>query len=131
MSNERTYPDARKRILFTTAVVALLAFTKFAIQFATAGRYGIFREELYYLACARHLAWGYVKPIAETMRKHGRRLWPGRSSSLASVLAYECVRPKAALSITLPRTLHHLFHRIRGLALQKSVQCSSPIWLHL
>jgi predicted membrane-bound mannosyltransferase len=60
MSNERTYPDARQPILFTAAVVALLAFTKFAIQFATAGRYGIFRDELYYLACARHLAWGYV-----------------------------------------------------------------------
>ena len=27
---------------------------------ATAGRYGIFRDELYYVACARHLAWGYV-----------------------------------------------------------------------
>ena len=27
---------------------------------ATAGRYGIFRDELYYIACARHLAWGYV-----------------------------------------------------------------------
>ncbi len=26
----------------------------------TAGSYGIFRDEYYYLACARHLAWGYV-----------------------------------------------------------------------
>lgn len=26
----------------------------------TAGRYGYFRDELYYLACARHLAFGYV-----------------------------------------------------------------------
>lgn len=26
----------------------------------TAGGYGVFRDELYYLACARHLAWGYV-----------------------------------------------------------------------
>jgi 4-amino-4-deoxy-L-arabinose transferase-like glycosyltransferase len=42
------------------AVVALLAFAKFAIQFATAGQYGIFRDELYYVALARHLAWGYV-----------------------------------------------------------------------
>jgi len=26
----------------------------------TATRYGIFRDELYYLACSEHLAWGYV-----------------------------------------------------------------------
>jgi hypothetical protein len=31
-----------------------------ALQLACAGRYGIFRDELYYLMCARHLAWGYV-----------------------------------------------------------------------
>ena len=23
-------------------------------------RYGIFRDEMYYLACSRHMAWGYV-----------------------------------------------------------------------
>jgi hypothetical protein len=44
----------------TRTVIALLAFAKFLIQFLTAGRYGIFRDELYYLACARHLSWGYV-----------------------------------------------------------------------
>ena len=40
--------------------IVLLAFAKFAIQFATANRYGIFSDELYNLACARHLAAGYV-----------------------------------------------------------------------
>ena len=41
-------------------IVILLALAKVAIQFATAGRYGIFSDELYNLACARHLAAGYV-----------------------------------------------------------------------
>jgi 4-amino-4-deoxy-L-arabinose transferase-like glycosyltransferase len=27
---------------------------------ATAAGYGVFRDELYYFACARHLDWGYV-----------------------------------------------------------------------
>jgi hypothetical protein len=31
-----------------------------ALQLATAGRYGIFRDEYYYLMCAAHPAWGYV-----------------------------------------------------------------------
>jgi 4-amino-4-deoxy-L-arabinose transferase-like glycosyltransferase len=44
------------------AVVALLAAAKLALHLATTGLfgYGYFVDELYYLACAEHLAWGYV-----------------------------------------------------------------------
>ncbi len=31
-----------------------------ALHLLTANRYGIFRDEMYVVACARHLAWGYV-----------------------------------------------------------------------
>jgi hypothetical protein len=40
--------------------VPLLAAGVAGLHLATAGGYGIFRDELYYIACARHLAWGYV-----------------------------------------------------------------------
>lgn len=40
--------------------VAIIAATAFLIQILTAARYGYFRDELYYIDCARHLAWGYV-----------------------------------------------------------------------
>ena len=42
------------------ALVLAIAFVAFIVQMVTAARYGYFRDELYYLDCARHLAWGYV-----------------------------------------------------------------------
>jgi len=40
--------------------LACLAALKILIQFAGITRYGFFRDELYYMACGQHLAWGYV-----------------------------------------------------------------------
>ena len=45
-------PLSRPIWFIASAVVVLLL--------ATAGRYGIFRDEYYYLMCADHPAWGYV-----------------------------------------------------------------------
>jgi hypothetical protein len=42
------------------AVLAGLAIAKLLIHFVTNGTYGYFRDELYYIACSEHLAWGYV-----------------------------------------------------------------------
>jgi hypothetical protein len=46
--------------LSASAIVFYLAGTKLLFQLLIANRYGIFRDELYYLACSEHLAWGYV-----------------------------------------------------------------------
>jgi hypothetical protein len=43
-----------------TALVAYLAATLFLVHMALARNYGYFVDELYHLACAEHLAWGYV-----------------------------------------------------------------------
>jgi hypothetical protein len=37
-----------------------LAAVRLAIQFSGISHYGFFRDELYYMACGEHLAWGYV-----------------------------------------------------------------------
>jgi Dolichyl-phosphate-mannose-protein mannosyltransferase len=37
-----------------------LVVLKIVIQFAGINQYGFFRDEFYYMACGRHLAWGYV-----------------------------------------------------------------------
>ncbi len=43
-----------------TALLFGLALAKLALQFAGMNHYGFFRDELYYMACGEHLAWGYV-----------------------------------------------------------------------
>ncbi len=46
-------------------------------QVLTIGQYGIFRDELYYVACSRHLAWGYVDhpPLVAVLTWIGRALF--------------------------------------------------------
>src|SRR5262245_9914900 len=41
-------------------ILALLALAKLLFHLATSHGYGIFRDELYYIACSDHLALGYV-----------------------------------------------------------------------
>lgn len=56
-------PAARRRVLAAgVGVVAFLSIAKLALHLATTGRfgYGFFVDELYYLACGEHLAWGFV-----------------------------------------------------------------------
>jgi hypothetical protein len=42
------------------AIVAYVAALKLLLLLAIAGVYGLFIDELYFLACGEHLAWGYV-----------------------------------------------------------------------
>lgn len=42
------------------AIVGTIAAAKLALHLATAGVYGLFIDELYFLACGEHLDWGYV-----------------------------------------------------------------------
>ncbi len=50
----------RGRLTSGPAIVLYIAAVKLILHLATAGRYGLFRDEMYYLACAEHPAWGYV-----------------------------------------------------------------------
>ncbi len=55
-----TTAGSRSASLNETAVLAVLAAAKLLIQLAGIRQYGVFRDELYYMACGEHLAWGYV-----------------------------------------------------------------------
>ena len=66
--------DPRPRL---SPVVWAVAAAAVAMVVSTAGRYGIFRDEYYYLMCADHLAWGYVDhpPLAMAFLKFWKSLF--------------------------------------------------------
>src|SRR5215472_5778827 len=59
-----TVESRDERLLFpmlgATTLVFLIAACKLVVHFYAGHRYGYLGDELYYLACSRHLAWGYV-----------------------------------------------------------------------
>ncbi len=50
----------RTWLLNETGIVVSLAALVCLVHFLCIGRYGYFRDELYYATCGEHLAWGYV-----------------------------------------------------------------------
>src|SRR5215472_11553859 len=47
-------------MLGATTIVLLIAACKLVVHFYAGQRYGYLGDELYYMACGRHLDWGYV-----------------------------------------------------------------------
>jgi Dolichyl-phosphate-mannose-protein mannosyltransferase len=70
-------PLVTSEIVPLSASVYALALAAVAVHFALAGRYGYFRDELYYAACGEHLAWGYIDhaPLAPFLARMSRTLF--------------------------------------------------------
>jgi hypothetical protein len=52
--------EAENRFTSGPAIVLYIVAAKLVLHLLTVARYAIFRDEMYYLACSRHMAWGYV-----------------------------------------------------------------------
>src|SRR5208337_4420184 len=53
-------PNSHRNIPPDDRVLISLALATVLIHFLSNGAYGYFRDELYAIACSKHLAWGYV-----------------------------------------------------------------------
>jgi hypothetical protein len=74
------------------SLLLLIALAKFGFHLATSQGYGIFRDELYYIACSERLAFGYVDhpPLSILL------LWLARRSLGDSLLAIRCLAAAAS-----------------------------------
>src|SRR5512134_4011014 len=79
-------------------VPVILSAAAFAVQLTTNTNYGIFTDELYYIACGKHLQFGYVDhpAVAPLLARisllldnslASLRLFPALSGSLTILLA--------------------------------------------
>jgi Dolichyl-phosphate-mannose-protein mannosyltransferase len=80
-----------------SAIVAGLAVVKLLVHLATAGVYGLFVDELYFLACGEHLAWGYVDMPPLT----ALQAWLARSLFGDSMLAIRLLPALAGAGLVL------------------------------
>ena len=84
----------------------IVAVGLFGVQMILAGRYGIFRDEMYYVACGRHLALGYVDhpPLVALMARATTAVL-GDSVRALRVLPALCAAATVLLGAELARAL--------------------------
>src|SRR5882757_10564318 len=120
-----------RRTHFTeSALIAFFSAVALLIHLLTKGRYGYFRDELYYIACARHLDFGYVDqpPLSILLLRLSQlllgdslfaiRLLPALAGTaivaLTGIIASELGGRGWAVSISCAATLSALFYLAVG-----------------
>jgi hypothetical protein len=81
------------------AIVACFAITACVVHFLFNGRYGYFRDELYYAACGQSLAWGYVDqaPLIAVIARLSRALF---GDSLHALRFFPAISSGAKILLT-------------------------------
>lgn len=89
-------PRARRVAILSAAALSLAAL---ALHLALANRYGFFRDELYFIACGRHLAWGYIDqpPLTALLAFLIQHLF---GTSLFALRAWSALAGAATVAIT-------------------------------
>ena len=86
-------------------LLGLLVGLKLLLHLLSSNAYGFFRDELYFLDCARHMGWGYVDdaPLIAVYAKVS--LWLGGSLPAVRLLPALAGASKVALSMVLARQM--------------------------
>ena len=108
-------------------VVWGLATAKLLIHLFTSGRYGIFRDEMYGLACARHLDWGYIShpPVGIVITWIASHVFGDSLLGLRLLPALA----GAALVVLTGRVVRELGGRVFSQSLAALAVCVAPIYL--
>ena len=110
MAPDVTAASERTSLLhpFAWAPVLLATGAMLSLLLAFAGQYGYHRDELYFLSCARRMAWGFVDQppvtpaiawLSERIAPNSLaalRIWPALFSAASIVLAALCARELGA-----------------------------------
>ena len=85
--------------LTATAVILCISACKLLIHLYAGRSYGYFVDELYYLACSRHLDWGYVDqpPLIALITWVGRSLF---GDSLPAIRIFPALAGAATVALT-------------------------------
>ena len=80
-------------------LTALFSVATFVFHIVNAGRYGYQRDELYFLSCAQHLAWGYVDqpPLIAVIAKFAHALF---GDSLYAIRLLPAIAAGATVALT-------------------------------
>lgn len=92
-------PDRVKWLETEQGVAVCFAVAACLVHFLWNGRYGYFRDELYYAACGQHLAWGYADhaPLIALIARISRMLF---GDSLRSLRFFPALSSGAKILIT-------------------------------
>jgi 4-amino-4-deoxy-L-arabinose transferase-like glycosyltransferase len=103
---ENAIPLKTRCIASAGAAVAAIAVVKLVLHLYAGRHYGYFVDELYYLACSEHLAWGYVDqpPLIAVITRIGRVLF-GDSLAAIHLLPALAGTAKVVLAAVIAREL--------------------------
>src|SRR5258708_128243 len=92
-------PHKLRLALTATAVILCISACKLLLHLYAGRYYGYFRDELYYLACSRHLDWGYVDqpPLIALIAWIGRSLF---GDSLPAIRFFPALAGAATVALT-------------------------------